>query len=193
MEIGLSIAALVISILSGAFSLYTFLWTAKRDRKQATLEAYNRLQAEVFDHLNTYRPAEICDICTDKKSEEYKVISGYLARIEHFCVGINQGIYDKNTFFALPPNSRTKPGNFHGIYYVKLFPIIKKYVQPYLYEGDTFLTKVVNIIDTNDDTIIKACQDYLNEYIKGNRNAYTPDIDAIIELLDNEENNKDTN
>ena len=100
---------------------------------------------------------------------------------------------DKNTFFALPPNSRTKPGNFHGIYYVKLFPITKKYVQPYLYEGDTFLTKVVNIIDTNDDTIIKACQDYLNEYIKGNRNAYTPDIDAIIELLDNEENNKDTN
>ena len=51
MEIGLSIAALVISILSGAFSLYTFLWTAKRDRKQATLEAYNRLQAEVFDHV----------------------------------------------------------------------------------------------------------------------------------------------
>ena len=98
---GLSIAALVISILSGTFSLYTFLWTAKRDRKQATLEAYNRLQAEVFDYLNTYRPAEICDICTDKKSEKYKVISGYLARIEHFCVGINQGIYDKNTFFAL--------------------------------------------------------------------------------------------
>ena len=101
MEMGLSIVALVISILSGTFSLYTFLWTAKRDRKQATLEAYNRLQAEVFDYLNTYRPAEICDICTDKKSEKYKVISGYLARIEYFCVGINQGIYDKNSFFAL--------------------------------------------------------------------------------------------
>ena len=101
METVLSIIAIAISVVSGGFTLYTFYWTAARDRKQATLEAYNRLQAEVFDHLNTYRPAEICDICTDKKSEEYKVISGYLARIEHFCVGINQGIYDKNTFFAL--------------------------------------------------------------------------------------------
>lgn len=99
---------------------------------------------------------------------------------------------DKNTFFALPPNSRTKPGNFHGIYYVKLFPITKKYVQPYLYKGDDFLTGIVNIIDNNDNTIIKACQDYLDEYEKGNRNAYTPDIDAIIKVL-NEEQNKDTN
>ena len=100
---------------------------------------------------------------------------------------------DKNTFFALPPNSRTRPGNFHGIYYVKLFPITKKYVQPYLYKGDEFLTKVVEIIDDNDDIIIRACQDYLDEYVKGNRNAYTPDIDAIIKILDNEEQNKDTN
>lgn len=99
---------------------------------------------------------------------------------------------DKNTLFALPPNSRTKPGNFHGIYYVKLFPISKKYVQSYLYKGDEFLTKVVEIIDNNDNAIIKACQDYLDEYEKGNRNAYTPDIDAIIKVL-NEEQNKDTN
>lgn len=98
---------------------------------------------------------------------------------------------DKNTFFALPPNSRTKPGNFHGIYYIKLFPIIKKYVQPYLYKGDEFLTKVVDIIETNDDIIIKACQDYLDEYANGKRNAYTPDIDAIIKILDEEENEED--
>ena len=33
---------------------------------------------------------------------------------------------------------------------------------------------------------------YGDEYEKGNRNAYTPDIDAIIKVL-NEEQNKDTN
>ena len=51
MEAVLSIIAIVISVVSGGFALYTFLWTAQRDRKQATLEAYNRLQNEVFDKL----------------------------------------------------------------------------------------------------------------------------------------------
>ena len=101
MEIALSITALVISVSSGVFALVSFLWTAARDRKQATLEAYNRLQAEVFDNLNTYTPANIREICTDNKSAAYKTISGYLARIEHFCVGLNQRIYDKNTFYTL--------------------------------------------------------------------------------------------
>ena len=78
METALSIIAIVFSVVSGIFSFYTFYWTAKRDRKQATLEAFNRLQAEVFDNLNKFSPAEIRDICIDTKSSEYKKISGYL-------------------------------------------------------------------------------------------------------------------
>lgn len=101
MEAVLSIIAIVISVVSGGFALYTFLWTAKRDRKQATLEAYNRLQNEVFDKLNLYKPSEIRNMCEDSTSEEYKKISGYLARIEHFCVGVNTKIYDRKTFYAL--------------------------------------------------------------------------------------------
>ena len=101
MEIALSIIAIVLSIVSGIFSFYTFRWSVKHDRKQATLEAFNRLQSEVFDNLNKYSPSEIRDICTDTKSGEYKTISGYLARIEHFCVGINADIYDRKTFYAL--------------------------------------------------------------------------------------------
>lgn len=101
MEAVLSIIAIVISVVSGGFALYTFLWTANRDRKQATLEAYNRLQNEVFDKLNLYKPSEIRDICEDSTTEEYKKISGYLARIEHFCVGVNTKIYDRKTFYAL--------------------------------------------------------------------------------------------
>ena len=101
MENTLSIIAIGLSVASGIFTLITFLWTVRRDRKQATLEAYNRLQTEVFDHLNTYRPSQILEICEDNRSAEYKTISGYLARIEHFCVGLNRGIYDKETFYAL--------------------------------------------------------------------------------------------
>lgn len=101
METVLSIIASIFSACSVMFAVATFFLTKKRDCKQATLEAYNRLQSEVFDHLNTYKPSEIKEICTDNKSEEYKRISGYVARIEHFCVGLEKGIYDKHTFYAL--------------------------------------------------------------------------------------------
>lgn len=101
METAFSIIAMGISVTSVIISLFTFMRTTDRDRKFATLEAYNRLQNEVFDNLNMLKPKEIRDICTDNKSARYKTISGYLARIEHFCVGINQDIYDRKTFYAL--------------------------------------------------------------------------------------------
>lgn len=101
METLLSVIAIALSVLSGGFALFVFLWTNRRDRKQATLEAYNRLQSEVFDKLNKYTPSQIQNICLDKQSVEYKTISAYLARIEHFCVGLNEKTYDKNTFYAL--------------------------------------------------------------------------------------------
>ncbi len=86
----------VVAVVSIVFSIVTYNRTLSRDRKQATLEAYNRLQTEVFDKLNLYKPSEIKDICQNSKSAEYKTLSGYLARIEHFCVGINEKIYDEN-------------------------------------------------------------------------------------------------
>lgn len=101
METILSIIAIVLSVISGGFSLYSFVWTAWRDRKQATLDAYNQLQEQAFDKLNTYSPAAIREIAKDSKSEEYKTVSGYIARIEHFCVGVNQNIYDRRTVYAL--------------------------------------------------------------------------------------------
>ena len=59
MEIVLSVIAIVLSVVSGLFSCYAFFWTALRDRKQATLEAYNQLQEQALDHLNFYMPSEI--------------------------------------------------------------------------------------------------------------------------------------
>lgn len=48
MDTALSVAALVVSLFSAGFTLYTFIWTKVRDRKQATLEAYNRLQGRCW-------------------------------------------------------------------------------------------------------------------------------------------------
>ena len=101
METTISIIALVISVISGGFAVYTFIWTADRDRKQATLDAYNQLQEQALDHLNYYTPTAIKEIAKQPRSEDYKRISTYIARIEHFCVGVNQKIYDKTIVYEL--------------------------------------------------------------------------------------------
>lgn len=101
METALSIIAIFLSVISGGFALYSFAWTAQRDRKQATLDAYNLLQKQALDHLNYYMPAQIAEIANNPRSDEYKKISTYIARIEHFCVGVNKKIYDKETVYAL--------------------------------------------------------------------------------------------
>ncbi len=84
----------------------------------------NVLQEQVFDNLNQYTFNEVKNIADkwqqsilarddfvkseqgtaadfweqhheyDQEIDEYKKISGYLARIEHFSLGVNTGIYD---------------------------------------------------------------------------------------------------
>ena len=52
------------------------------------------------------------------RPEQYKVLSLYLARLEHFSVGVNQGIYDEKTAYALA-------GELLGPLYDKLLPLIE--------------------------------------------------------------------
>lgn len=105
MELILSITAIIISVVSIIVSVVIYVIGVKRDKKQATLDAVNILQEQVFDKLNLYTNAEIEDICskwkaevrrrkttiekmTDeelaerkKRIEDYRILSGYLARI----------------------------------------------------------------------------------------------------------------
>ena len=83
MENMLTIVAIVISVISGLFSAFSYIKTMERDRKQATLDAYNGLQEQVFDQLNQYTPAEIRKIAMDNRGNQYKEVSGLVARIEH--------------------------------------------------------------------------------------------------------------
>lgn len=94
LPLGLSVASVV-------FSVITYRKTVVHDRKQATIDAFNRLQEQVFDKLNMYEPSKIREISEDSRSAEYKTISSYIARIEHFCVGVRQKIYDRNTVYKL--------------------------------------------------------------------------------------------
>lgn len=118
MEFVMSILAIIISIISVVVSVVIYCVGVRRDKKQATLDAINVVQEQVFDKVNQYTYAEINEICIkwkeiiSEKTEkvltleekekrnyyinEYRLLSGYLARIEHFALGVNTGIYDAN-------------------------------------------------------------------------------------------------
>ena len=89
------------SVIAAVFSLITYRKSIVHDRQQATLEAYNQLQEQALGHLNYYVPTQVAEIAKDPRSDEYKKISAYIARIEHFCVGVNQKIYDQKTVYEL--------------------------------------------------------------------------------------------
>lgn len=120
MELLISIIAIIISFFSITISMVIYYKGVEREKKQATLDAFNALQEQTFDKLNHYTYAEIREISNNwrqaieekrkkKKAHElnekekqkrehyfteYIVLSGYLARIEHFALGVNSGIYD---------------------------------------------------------------------------------------------------
>ena len=94
-----------------------------RQKKQDTIDAYNRLQEQVLDKINEYKPAEIRRIVEDNEPGEIEALGGYLAKIEHFCVGLTNDIYDYETFYALAH------GYFDsekGMLMPRLLPIIEK-------------------------------------------------------------------
>ncbi len=96
-----AVVAAVLSLVSIIFSIYTYSKALIHDRKQATLDAYLLLQDSALDSLNHIGIAELKEILKEPRSSRYKDVSGYVARIEHFCVGVNTGIYDKQTVYAL--------------------------------------------------------------------------------------------
>ena len=101
MELILSIIAVIISAISIIWSAGTHVQMLKRERKQATLEAYNRLEAEALEPLDKFEPKQIREISKNTRSEEYKTVSALIARVEHFCVGVNEKIYDADVLYQL--------------------------------------------------------------------------------------------
>ena len=69
-----------------------------------TLDAYSKLQVEVFDPLTmNFTRAQIVEIAEHykKNADEYHLLGTYTARIEHFCVGVEKEIYDWETVYEL--------------------------------------------------------------------------------------------
>lgn len=88
--------ALIISFVALIFSVITFLFNAIHEKKKDTLDAFSALQSNALDGLYYYTKGQIKEISkSSNRAAEYKELSLYLSRIEHFCVGIRNGVYNK--------------------------------------------------------------------------------------------------
>ncbi len=77
-----------------------------RQRKEATVHAYQTLQEQVLDKLVIINKKEIYDVVKykDDSKEFLEIYNEYrtlIARCEHFAVGVNNDIYDFNVLVDL--------------------------------------------------------------------------------------------
>jgi len=93
----------------------------------------------------------------------------------------------KNEYFPLPPRPSTQPKNRHGLHYIKMFPVEKRYLQKYRTEGNDFAILIQNIIDKNSKRIVTECQKYLINYENGQRSEFSTDIDLLLSIMKNNE------
>ena len=111
----------------------------------------------------------------------------YRGRKWDFAVPIRSNIpasAPKEQYFPLPPRPTTRPKNRHGLHYIKMFPVSKRYLLRYRTEGNAFAELIQSIIDRNAKEIIAACQTYLDAYEKGTKPMYASDIDWLLNKLD---------
>jgi hypothetical protein len=111
----------------------------------------------------------------------------YKGKSRSFAVPLRSNISastPKDQYFALPTRSTTRPMNHHGLHYIKMFPVTKKFLIRYRIEGSAFATTVQSVIDKNEKRIVTDCQKYLDEYEAGHRVPFSTDIDLLLDILD---------
>ncbi len=122
----LGLVTAVIAVISGTLGVCTYFKDARRRKLTATLEDYRRLQDEVFCRLNDWNdPAMVRAAVETADNLGYSELNNALARIEHFCVGLNRGVYDFETFYQMA----------HGYFDYKLqsllMPLLEKKLNKY--------------------------------------------------------------
>ena len=151
----------IIAFVALVVSIASLMCMKRYNRKKDTLDDFNRLQQEVLDKLNEYSDEQIKDIATlseNSKNEDYREITILLARIEHFAVGANIGIYNVRVIKRLA-------GKYFINLYKKLEPVIakKRDKRPEAKHYDEFekLTKKLTRRYKRED-IIKKVEKFMN-------------------------------
>ena len=98
----IGIPSAVLGVFTAALGVYTYFRDSKRKLCNETMAEYKRLQEEVFDKLNDWTSAEqVAEAADSPGTYGHTELDNALARIEHFCVGLNRGVYDFETFYQL--------------------------------------------------------------------------------------------
>lgn len=92
----------------------------------------------------------------------------------------------KEQYFALPPRPSTKAKYRHGIHYIKMFPIEKRYQRVFRIEGNRYYETIQATINVHAKELVAACQSYLNRYEEYGRPRFAVDLDKLSKLLDEE-------
>ncbi|MGN1466801.1 MAG: DUF4760 domain-containing protein [Ruminococcus sp.] len=107
--------AIIISICTLAFSIWQFYLERIRNRKEATIHAFDDLEDnKSFGFLLSLSKTKIDDYVARKKDHdkrienEWESICEALARLEHFAVGINTKVYDLKILNAMAGNQIIK-------------------------------------------------------------------------------------
>ena len=115
--VGAAVSAIVAAIAL-VYSVRTQNKIKVQEQKVQTMEAFNRLQREVLDKMNEVDKKFIESALVNNDKNEISKYSAYLARIEHFAVGVNSDIYDLQVV-------RRLGGQYMIGIYNKLIPLIE--------------------------------------------------------------------
>lgn len=110
----------------------------------------------------------------------------YKGKRQDFAVPLRSNIpakAPKNQYFSLPPRYQTKPHNHHGLHYIKMFPISRKYLNQYRTNGNSFATIIKSILAKNQSVIVSECQSYLSKCEHGERPEFSTNIDLLLSVL----------
>lgn len=103
--------AIVISLFALAFSVWQFYSERKRNRKEATIHAFDELgNTESVLYLFNLSQNEIDELVKRQKLNDNRIkdqwadLTKALALIEHFAVGVNTKVYDLETLNRMAGN-----------------------------------------------------------------------------------------
>lgn len=111
----------------------------------------------------------------------------YKGRNHEFAVPLRSNIppsVPSDQYFALPNRPSTKPRHHHGLHYIKMYPVEKRFYVRYRTEGNVAAKLCLAFIDKNESKIVQGCQDYLIRYENGNHPPFSTNLDLLIQELD---------
>lgn len=98
----------IFTLLSFLAGVVTYLHAQRQTRKeekrkaqQDTIEAYKALLDEALLPIDKATPSIVESYCKDRKAATFKDFRAAMMKVESFCIGLNEGIYDFDVFYKL--------------------------------------------------------------------------------------------